>query len=138
MGHLGPRRSLPEIPTHADIAPVIQHRAMSSMPECGTVRQNDEWMMKTLCEDLTFLIQTGSEKDIQRSPAAIALLREMNHTKGRAGRPAALISTGGPMVCVDYSSQTVSVGDLSWTSIDIGENLPIGGNAHGALRSGKE
>ena len=41
------------------------------------------------------------------------------------------------MVCIDYSSQTVSIGELSWAIIDFGENFPLGGKMRTALSEGE-
>ena len=40
------------------------------------------------------------------------------------------------MVCIDYTSQLISVGDLNWLVIDFGENLPLGDKLRMALSEG--
>lgn len=109
MEHSAQWRSRAKIPTPAEIIPVIKHRRASSMPECETDIPIDEWALKKLGVSLTCMAKTGPSKDIPVPIAALAALRELNTTKGSAGRPSALISLGGPMVRVDYSSQMVSV-----------------------------
>ena len=42
------------------------------------------------------------------------------------------------MVCVGYSSQTVSVGELGWAGIDFGGNFPIGAKMRRALSEGEK
>ena len=84
----------------------------------------DEWMSQTLSEALTFGEKTGPVGDIQRALAAHALLCP---AKGRAGRPTSPIQLGGPIVCVDYSSQSLSIGNLFRTGIDFGGATHVGG-----------
>ena len=74
--------------------------------------------MRNLRDALIFLAKTGSQNDSQRAISLNALLYP---PKGRAGRPDAPIQLGGPIVCVDYSSQSVSIGTLFRTGVDFGE-----------------
>ena len=72
---------------------------------------------------MAFLSKTVSKKHSRRAIAALALLQGRKTMNGRAGRPMALVHMGDPIVCVDYSPQTVSVGSLFWMGIDCGANL---------------
>ena len=88
---------------------------------------NDEWIHPKLGEALVHLAKTGSKKDVRRSIDTLPILHEMHPAQARAGRPSGPISMGEPKVCIDYSSQTVSVGAMSLAIIDFAENLAIGG-----------
>ena len=127
MEHLDQRRTRPKIPIQVEILPVSKHRMMISMPELAAECQNDARILNTMGDALTFLTKTGSKKDIRRSLAALAILHVLHPTQVRNGRPSARTSLGDQMVCIDYSSQTVSVGEMSWAIVGRGENLPIGG-----------
>ena len=42
------------------------------------------------------------------------------------------------MVCVDYSPHPVTVGELSWASVDFGENSPLWDKMRQALPDGEK
>ena len=96
------------------------------MPESPNDRPNDEWIQNTLVDSPTCLIKTGSKQGEQRAMAALAVLRDLRPPRVRAGRSPAVINLGGQMVCIDYSSQPVAVGDLAWIIVDFGESMPLG------------
>ena len=113
-------RSREEIPPGTQ--PVINHRMLSSLPEGSADALADEWMFQTLNEALIFVVKAGSNKDIRRASAVRALL---GPTKGRAGRHAAPVQLGGPIVCLVYSSKSLSIGNLFWTGIDFWEETRL-------------
>ena len=114
MSHVDQWCTRSRAPLPPEILPVIKHRMMSSMPELSTDCPNDEWMYKTLGEALVFLSKTGSKKDAQRALAALAVLHDTQPPQIRAGRPSPVVKLGDQMACIDYSSQTLSIGELNW------------------------
>ena len=52
-------RSTAELP--AEIAPVIKHRILCSMPDGTQESPSDEWFTQTLRDALIFMEKTGSE-----------------------------------------------------------------------------
>ena len=130
MEALDRRLSRSNIVLPPEIQPVAKHRILRSLPGEMTDSPSDDWFLHTLSESLIFVEKTGTEKDSQRAAAVHALI---GHLKGRAGRPAAPIQLGGPIVCVDYSSQSLSIGNLFWTGIDFGETSHLGNKPRAAL-----
>ena len=124
MGHADPRRSRSAIQIPANIIPATKNRIFRSIPEDGNQIPDDTWLMATLGEELSFLAKTGSQNDSQRAISAMALMQAANPAQGRAGKPPTAIQMGGLVDCVDFSPQTVSVGDLTWAKIDYGDILP--------------
>ena len=127
MEHLDWWCARSKIPLPSEIPPEIKHRMISSMPELATGCPNDEWMYTTIGGSLVFLSETGPKKDSQRALASLSILREIHPAQVRAGRSSHPICIGDQMVCIDYSFQVVSIGELSWLSVDFGGNLPLGG-----------
>ena len=108
------------------------------MPEFATECPNGEWTQPTLGEALAPLSKTGLKKDAPRSLAALSLLHEMYPPLVRAGRVSTPIVLGDQMVCIDYSSQPVTFGELPWSRIDFWENLTIGDKLRNALSEGEK
>ena len=138
MEHLDQWCARPKIPIPMEILPVIKHRMMSSMHELATECPNGERMHTTSGAALVFLSKTGSKKDAQMSLAALSLHHEMYPPLARAGRVPTPIVMGNQMVCIDYSAQPVTLGELSWIIIDFGENRTLGDKLRNALSEGEK
>ena len=126
MERLGRWCTRPKVPIPDKIIPAVGRRMLNSLPESPDAHPDDERMYNKLGEALTFLSETGSQKDAQRAITALALLREVSPSRVRAGRSPAVIGMGDQMVCIDNSSQPVTGGNLAWISVDFGGNLPLG------------
>ena len=122
MEHLDQWRARSKIPIPMELLSVIKHRMLSYTPELVTECPNDEWMQTTLGEALVFRSETGSLGDLQMSLVALFLRREMYPPLARAGKVSTPIAMGDQMVCLDYSSQPVTLGELSRISIDFRES----------------
>ena len=108
------------------------------MPEAADDLPGNEWILNTLADALTFLTKTGSKKDARRALAALAVLHDVHPVRTRAGKSPAVIKLGDLMVCIDYYSQPVTVGALTWLSVDFGENLQLGEKMRKALSEGEK
>ena len=83
MDHLDHWCSRPNVPIPSEIAPVIKHRTMSSMPECEPGLPSDEWILNTRGESLIFF-ENRTKKDSRRSLAALDVLHEHHAAKRKA------------------------------------------------------
>ena len=45
---------------------------------------------------------------------------------GRVGGKQATVQMGVTITCIDYASQSLTMGDLHWLSLNFGENLNLG------------
>ena len=88
-------------------------------------------MARKLNESLTFLAKTGSKQDGQQALSTLSLIRIDQRIWGRAGKtsPHAWMGVVGR---IDYSSQSATIGNLQWGSIDSGEDIQIGGKLRAA------
>ena len=123
MDALGQWISRSNIVIPMGIQPVVKHRILSSAPESGDKHPTDEWFQRTLIEALIFVWKTGNKKDSQRAAALHAVIAP---TKSRAGLPSTAIHFGEPITGAEYSSQSLSIGNLFWTGVDFGETTHLG------------
>ena len=131
MEHLGQLFSRHKITPHMGITPVAENRILLSLPESVTEMISGERAAQKLDEATAFLSKTGSEAEGQLALPPIALIRNDQQIRGRAGNTSPHVSLGEVVACIDC--QIAISHNLHWISIDFGENLHIGGKRRMAM-----
>ena len=96
---------------------------MQRFPEQGDESTSVDRMRRKLTDCLIPTQKAGAKRDIHHASAGMA-----RKDRRASRKQAAPIDIGGRADCVDYESQTLSIGNLRWAGVDFGDQLSLGAN----------